>query len=110
MTKTTFKPGDLFSTGSEFFQVTRATKCTVTVRPIKSVCTGTTAVYTAFDYDISLEAKRDEFTTVWYFDDKQNANGRRCKVDPNGCIRLSSYYHIDAYPTNGHEIYNRNLG
>ena len=99
-----------YSDGHGFYQVVKRTKATVTVRPVKSECLGTTTVYTAFDYDVKHRALKDEFTTTWLFDDKQNANGKRCKVDPNGYICLSSYFRVHAYPCEETEIFNRNLG
>lgn len=95
----------------DFFQVIRETAKTVTVRPVKSECIGTTAVHTAFDYDVKHHAVANDFTTVWYLDAKQNANGKRCKKDTGGdWIVINSDYRIWAYPCADTAIFNRNLG
>jgi hypothetical protein len=100
-----------YTTGyGDFFQVVHETKTTVTVRPIKSESLGVTTVYTAFDYDVKCRAIENDFTTCWWFDDKQNANGKRCKKDANGHIIINPYHRIYAYPSDGTEEYNRDLG
>lgn len=100
-----------YTTGSDFFQVISETAKSVVVRPVKSECLDITTVYTAFDYDVKHRAIKNDFTTVWYFNDKQNKNGKRCKRNSfDDSICINSYYTINAYPTNGTEVYNRNLG
>lgn len=95
------KVNDVFHDGYAFFQVIKATDKTVTVRPIESEKVRDGEYRTAFDYDIVVRPKRDHFTTCYLLTDKQNAEGKRCKihqynVDPNGPVQIcinESYRH-----------------
>jgi hypothetical protein len=91
----------------DFFQVIRATAKTVTVRPVNHT-SEIDEIHAAFDFDVTNHAVADDFTTIFYFDAKQNADGKRCAVKSDGTICLDSYYGIRAYPSNGTATSNRN--
>ena len=97
--------------GGDFFQVIRETKTTVTVRPVNSEYLETTAIYTAFDYDVKRRAIANDFTTSFLFTDAQNANGKRCKKNAtgNGGIILSNYYGACAWPCDEVDTFNRDF-
>lgn len=98
-----------YATDSDIFQVTRETKATVTVRPVRTDCT-TTRIRSAFDFDQLHKARADDFTTSFLFDDRQNANGKRCKILRDGSICINSYWGVYAYPSDGAEEQTRDLG
>lgn len=98
-----------YATDSDIFQVVKETRTTVTVRPVRTD-SRTTAVRSAFDFDQLHKARENDFTTSWLLDDRQNANGKRCKVLADGSICISSHWGVYAYPSDGTEEMGRNLG
>ena len=106
------KVNDLFHDGHNYFQVVAVTAKTATVRPIKSKKVRDVQVRTAFDYDIIMKPLRNEFTTSWLFNDKQNESGKRCKIhqfnidhDKPAQIKLSNAFNVWAYQlTEGDEV------
>ena len=106
------KVNDLFHDGHNYFQVVAVTSKTATVRPIKSKMVRYGNAYTCFNYEVIMKPLRNEFTTSWLFDDKQNESGKRCKIhqfniDPDkpAQIKLSNAFGVWAYQlTDGDEV------
>ena len=100
-----------YATESDFFQVVKETKTTVTVRPVTSEFVGYGHIATAFDYEAVRRARANDFTTYWLFSDAQNANGKRCKKQAcNDSILINACYGVYAYPctdTETFEVYYR---
>ena len=80
------KVGDVFHDGYAFFQVVKATDKTVTVRPIESEKVRDGDTRTAFDYDVVVRPKRDHFTSCYLLTDKQNREGKRCRIHQYGTM------------------------
>ena len=100
-----------YATESDFFQVIRETKTTVTVRPVRSEFIDYGHVANAFDYEAVRRARPNDFTTCWMFSDKQNESGKRCKRQTcDDSIIIDAYYGVSAYPcsdTETFEVYYR---
>ena len=95
-----------YATDSDFFQVIRETKTTVTVRPVRSEFIDYGRVANAFDYEAVRRARANDFTTCWMFSDKQNESGKRCKKQTcNDSIIIDASYGVYAYPCSDTETF-----
>ena len=94
-----------YATESDFFQVVRETKTTVTVRPVKSEFVRYGHIANQFDYEAVRRARENDFTTSFLFDDKQNANGKHCKRYNDGSIVLNASWGVYAYPCDDVETF-----
>lgn len=69
--------GAIFERDGSFYQVVKATASTVTVKPIESEFVGMADDY---GWERAYMPKPGRFTTSFAFTDKQNEQGKRCKV------------------------------
>ena len=76
MERVTIAIGDMFAGDhGDFFQVVKTTEKTVTVRPVKSACTGRDG------WESHHTPVKDEFTRCFHWDRTANERGKRCTVN-----------------------------
>lgn len=88
------KVGDIFDRDGSFYQVTRTSAKTVTVRPIEADFIG---IMDPYGWERGYMPKPDHFTTDCFFTAKQNAEGKRCTVHDYSIARNRPQIDVGAY-------------